>query len=128
LLKNCIQKWDIHCYAEKSSPYRQHLKHLGYLDTLIFDKLLDTLNISKGGEPRLPRLPPLATSLSADSYEGLLWGQGRRYYMQLQHCATLGDIRRHWQFSKKSSMCRWAKLGDIERHWAELGDIKRIHC
>jgi hypothetical protein len=26
------------------------------------------------------------------------------------------NIVRHWQFSKKSSMGRWEKLGDIERH------------
>jgi hypothetical protein len=50
--------------------------------------------------------------------EGLLWGPRSPLL-----CATLCDIRRHWQFSKKGSMRRWAKLGDIERHWATLGDI-----
>ena len=30
------------------------------------------------------------------------------------------NIVRHWQFSKKSSVRRWAKLCDIERHWATL--------
>jgi hypothetical protein len=48
---------------------------------------------------------------------GLLWGPKSPLL-----CATLCDIRRHWQFSKKSSMRRWAKLGEI------IGDIRRIDC
>ena len=47
--------------------------------------------------------------------EGLLWGPRSPLL-----CATLCDIRRHWQFSKKSSVRRWAKLCDIERHWTKL--------
>jgi hypothetical protein len=51
-------------------------------------------------------------------FGGLLWGPRSPLL-----CATLCDIRRHWQFSKKSSVRRWATLSDIERHWATLGDI-----
>jgi hypothetical protein len=58
---------------------------------------------------------PFTTPVHISNTLGLLWGPRSPLL-----CATLCDIRRHWQFSKKSSVRRWAKLGDIERHWATL--------
>jgi hypothetical protein len=57
----------------------------------------------------------IKSAQTINCFRGLLWGPRSPLL-----CATLCDIRRHWQFSKKGSMRRWAKLGDIRRHWTEL--------
>jgi hypothetical protein len=67
-----------------------------------------TQPLSRAKALRLPTSSLVATPVNPQLLAYCLWGPRSPLL-----CATLGDIRRHWQFSKKSSMRRWVKLGEI---------------